>query len=137
MVRAVKGALWDVIVDLRAGSPTYLKWFGAELNEDNRLMMYVPRGFAHGLITLIDNVEALYLVSDFYAPTQSAVCAGTIRRSASNGRSSRWRSRRKITNGLISILSFTESEAIRRFYEAPATPTFGTPRPTSAMSLSG
>lgn len=68
LVRAVKGALWDVIVDLRAGSPTFGKWFGAELNDENRLMMYVPRGFAHALITLTDNVEALYLVSDFYAP---------------------------------------------------------------------
>ena len=68
VVRAVKGALWDCIVDLRAGSPTFGKWFGAELNDDNRLMMYVPRGFAHALITLTDNVEALYLVSDYYAP---------------------------------------------------------------------
>jgi dTDP-4-dehydrorhamnose 3,5-epimerase len=47
VVRALKGALWDAIVDLRAGSPTYLKWFGAELNEDNRLTMYVPRGFGY------------------------------------------------------------------------------------------
>ena len=45
VVRAINGALWDVIVDLRAGSPTYLKWFGAELTADNRSMMYVPRGF--------------------------------------------------------------------------------------------
>jgi dTDP-4-dehydrorhamnose 3,5-epimerase len=70
VVRAVKGALWDCIVDLRAGSPTFGKWFGAELNDDNRLMMYVPRGFAHSLITLVDDVEALYLVSEFYAPQQ-------------------------------------------------------------------
>ena len=68
IVRAIKGALWDVIIDLRADSPTFRKWFGAELNEDNRLMMYVPRGFAHAFITLTDNVEALYMVSDFYAP---------------------------------------------------------------------
>jgi dTDP-4-dehydrorhamnose 3,5-epimerase len=68
VVRAVKGTLWDAIVDLRGGSPTYGKWFGAELSEDNRLMMYVPRGFSHGFITLTDNVEALYLVSAFYAP---------------------------------------------------------------------
>lgn len=68
LVRAVKGALWDVIVDLRAGSPTFGRWFGAELNADNRLMMYVPRGFAHAFITLSDDVEAFYLVSDFYAP---------------------------------------------------------------------
>jgi dTDP-4-dehydrorhamnose 3,5-epimerase len=68
VVRAVKGALWDVIVDLRAGSPTYGRWFGAELNEDNRLMMYVPRGFGHGFVTLTPNVEAFYLDSAFYAP---------------------------------------------------------------------
>lgn len=70
VVRAIKGALYDVIIDIRKGSPTFGKWFGAELNEDNRLMMYVPRGFAHGFITLSDNVEALYLVSDFYSPNQ-------------------------------------------------------------------
>ena len=68
VVRAIKGALWDVIVDLRAGSPTYLKWFGAELTEDNRMMLYVPRGFGHGFITLSDHVETLYMVSDFYDP---------------------------------------------------------------------
>jgi dTDP-4-dehydrorhamnose 3,5-epimerase len=68
VVRAIKGALWDVIVDLRAGSPTYLKWFGAELTADNRSMMYVPRGFGHGFVTLTDHVEALYLDSAFYSP---------------------------------------------------------------------
>ncbi|MFD2676335.1 dTDP-4-dehydrorhamnose 3,5-epimerase [Camelimonas lactis] len=68
VVRAVKGALWDCIVDLRAGSTTFGKWFGAELNDENRLMMYVPRGFAHAILTLTDNVEALYLVSAFYGP---------------------------------------------------------------------
>ena len=69
VVRAVRGALWDVIVDLRPDSPTYRRWFGAELNEDNRLMMYAPRGFPHGFVTLSDNVEALYLVSAFYTPS--------------------------------------------------------------------
>jgi dTDP-4-dehydrorhamnose 3,5-epimerase len=68
LVRAIRGALYDVIVDLRAGSPTFGKWFGAELNDENRLMMYVPRGFAHAFLTLTDDVEALYLVSAFYAP---------------------------------------------------------------------
>ena len=68
VVRVIKGALWDVIVDLRAGSPTYRKWFGAELDEENRMMMYVPRGFGHGFVTLTDNVEALYLDSAFYSP---------------------------------------------------------------------
>ena len=66
VVRCIKGALWDCIADLRPDSPTFGKWFGAELNDENRLMMYVPRGFAHAILTLTDNVEALYLVSDFY-----------------------------------------------------------------------
>jgi dTDP-4-dehydrorhamnose 3,5-epimerase len=68
VVRALRGALYDVVVDLRPGSSTYLKSFGAELNDQNKLCMYVPRGFAHGMITLVDNVETFYLVSDFYAP---------------------------------------------------------------------
>ena len=67
-MRCIRGALYDVIVDLRPDSPTYLKWFGADLTADNRVMMYVPRGFAHGFITLGDDTEALYLVSAFYAP---------------------------------------------------------------------
>jgi len=70
LVRCIRGAFWDVILDLRPHSPTFGKSFGAELNENNRLMMYVPRGVAHGLITLSDDTEALYLVSDFYAPEQ-------------------------------------------------------------------
>jgi dTDP-4-dehydrorhamnose 3,5-epimerase len=68
VVRCVRGALFDAIVDLRPDSPTFARWFGAELNEDNRLMMYVPRGFAHAILTLRDDTEALYLVSDFYSP---------------------------------------------------------------------
>lgn len=70
VVRCVQGALWDVILDLRAGSPTFGKWFGAELSAENRTMMYVPRGFAHAFVTLTDDAEALYLVSEFYAPDQ-------------------------------------------------------------------
>ena len=69
VVRAVRGALWDVIVDLRPDTPTYRRWFGAELNKDNRLMMYAPRGFAHGFVSLSDNVEAIYLVSALYTPS--------------------------------------------------------------------
>lgn len=68
VVRCVRGALYDVIVDLRAGSPTFGKWFGAELTAENRIMMYVPRGFAHGLVTLTDDAEVLYLVSALYSP---------------------------------------------------------------------
>lgn len=68
LVRCVKGSLYDVILDLRAGSPSFGKWYGAELSAENRRMMYVPRGFAHGFITLQPDTEAIYLVSDFYAP---------------------------------------------------------------------
>lgn len=68
VVRCVRGALFDFIVDLRASSPTYRQWFGAELSADNRRCMYVPRGFGHGFVTLSDDVEAMYLVSAFYAP---------------------------------------------------------------------
>jgi dTDP-4-dehydrorhamnose 3,5-epimerase len=68
VVRCVRGSLFDAIVDLRPKSATYLKWFGAELTADNRTMMYVPVGFAHGFLTTSDDAEALYLVSSFYAP---------------------------------------------------------------------
>jgi dTDP-4-dehydrorhamnose 3,5-epimerase len=68
LVRCVRGALFDVIVDLRAGSPTFKRWFGAELTADNRRMMYVPRGFAHAFLTLSEDTEALYMVSAFYDP---------------------------------------------------------------------
>jgi dTDP-4-dehydrorhamnose 3,5-epimerase len=66
IVRCICGALYDVIIDLRPDSPTSGQWFGAELTSENRLMMYVPRGFAHGLLTLKEDTEALYLVSEFY-----------------------------------------------------------------------
>ena len=68
LVRAIRGALFDVIVDIRPDSPTFRKWFGAELTADNRLSMYVPRGFAHAILTLQENTEALYSVSSFYSP---------------------------------------------------------------------
>lgn len=70
MVRCVQGAIWDVIVDLRAGSINFGKWFGAELTAQNRTMMYVPKGFAHGFISLQPNSEIIYLVSEFYSPTE-------------------------------------------------------------------
>jgi dTDP-4-dehydrorhamnose 3,5-epimerase len=67
IVRCIRGVIWDVIVDLRSNSTTFGKWYSKELNEDNRTMMYVPEGFAHGFQTLIDNVELLYLHSEFYS----------------------------------------------------------------------
>ena len=70
VIRCIRGALYDVIIDLRPDSPTFGKWFGAELNAENRLMMYAPMGFAHGFMTLTDNTEAFYLTNAFYAPQE-------------------------------------------------------------------
>jgi dTDP-4-dehydrorhamnose 3,5-epimerase len=67
VVRCIRGAVYDAIIDLRPDSPSYCKWFGAELSADNRRMMYVPRGFAHGFLTLTDDAEAMYLMSTVYA----------------------------------------------------------------------
>lgn len=69
VVRCIRGSLYDVILDLRPDSPTFCNWFGAELTAENRLMMYVPKGFAHGLVTLEDNTEAFYLADEFYSPS--------------------------------------------------------------------
>lgn len=68
LVRCIKGSIWDVVVDLRKGSATFGKWFGSTLSEQNRTMMYVPEGFAHGFISLEQNSEILYLVSNAYTP---------------------------------------------------------------------
>lgn len=67
LVRCTKGALWDVCVDLRSGSPTYLKYYGIELSEDNKTQFLIPKGFAHGFITLTDNVEISYKVDEYYS----------------------------------------------------------------------
>lgn len=68
LVRCVKGEIWDVVVDLRKKSKTFGKWFGANLSEKNRTMMYIPKNFAHGFISLTKNTEIIYLVSNFYEP---------------------------------------------------------------------
>jgi dTDP-4-dehydrorhamnose 3,5-epimerase len=68
LVRCLRGALWDAILDLRPGSAAFGQSFGAELTAENRRMMYVPRGFAHGFLTLKPDTEAFYFVSAFYAP---------------------------------------------------------------------
>jgi dTDP-4-dehydrorhamnose 3,5-epimerase len=70
LVRCIRGALHDVILDLRKGSPTFGQSFGTELSAENRRMMYVPKGFAHGFVTLVDDTEAFYFVDEFYAPEQ-------------------------------------------------------------------
>jgi dTDP-4-dehydrorhamnose 3,5-epimerase len=68
LIRCYRGAIYDVIVDLRPESSTYLEWFGAELTEDNRTAMYVPRNFAHAYLTLTDKAEVMYQVSTAYTP---------------------------------------------------------------------
>jgi dTDP-4-dehydrorhamnose 3,5-epimerase len=68
LVRCIRGRLWDCVLDVRPESPTFGKWFGAELSADNRRMMLVPKGFAHGFLTLEDDTEALYLVDAFFSP---------------------------------------------------------------------
>lgn len=68
LVRCIRGSLWDVILDLRPESPTFGRWFAEELSAENRRMMLVPKGFAHGFVTLSDDTEAFYFVDEFYAP---------------------------------------------------------------------
>jgi dTDP-4-dehydrorhamnose 3,5-epimerase len=66
LVRCTKGSIWDVAVDLRKSSSTYLKWIGIELSANNHKMFLIPQGFAHGFITLEDNTEVQYKVDNFY-----------------------------------------------------------------------
>lgn len=68
LVRAVRGRVFDVAVDLRAKSPTYGKWFGVELSAENKKQFYVSPGFAHGFLVLSDEAEFAYKVTDFYHP---------------------------------------------------------------------
>jgi len=68
LVRCTRGAIYDVIVDIRKGSPTYKRWTAVELTADNSRMLYVPEGLAHGLQTLEDNSEVLYQMSEMHHP---------------------------------------------------------------------
>lgn len=68
IVRCIRGRLWDVMLDLRSDSPTFGHWYGEDLTAENRKMLYIPKGFAHGFITLEGDTEILYLVTEFYAP---------------------------------------------------------------------
>jgi dTDP-4-dehydrorhamnose 3,5-epimerase len=68
LVRCLSGAIWDVIVDLRPGSPSFRQWRGFELSADNQDQLYIPKGFAHGFQTLSDNAQVNYLISEFHAP---------------------------------------------------------------------
>ncbi len=68
LVRCSRGAIYDVIIDLRPRSPTFRRWIGEVLSAENHRMLYVPEGCAHGFVTLTDDVEVMYQVSEFYAP---------------------------------------------------------------------
>lgn len=68
LVRCIRGALFDVMIDMRPDSPTYLQSFGTELTQDNRKMLFVPGNFAHGFLTLEDNTEVCYMVGEYYTP---------------------------------------------------------------------
>ena len=75
LLRVSRGVIFDVAVDIRQGSPTYAKWVGVELSAENHRQMFIPRGFAHGFITLSNDVEVQYKADNFYAPD----CDGNIR----------------------------------------------------------
>ena len=68
LIGCIKGAVYDLVIDLRHGSPTFLQYYGVELSESNRRMIYIPEGFAHGFQTLCDDTGLIYQHSTFYAP---------------------------------------------------------------------
>lgn len=68
LVRCTRGKILDVAVDIREGSPTYKKWVAIELTEENKKQLLIPKGFAHGFLTLTDNVEVQYKVDEYYSP---------------------------------------------------------------------
>ena len=68
LVRVIRGAVFDVVVDLREGSKTYGRWYGSELSAENKRQLLIPRGFAHGFLVLTDDAEFCYKCDDFYHP---------------------------------------------------------------------
>ena len=72
LVRCVRGAVYDVVIDLRRESPAYCKWIGVELSAANGRALYIPAGIAHGFQTLEDNTDLYYHMGEFYQPTLSA-----------------------------------------------------------------
>lgn len=75
LVRVVRGAVYDVAVDIRRDSPTFGQWFGLELSEENRRQLWIPPGLAHGFLVLSDSAEFLYKTTDYYAPQYEASLA--------------------------------------------------------------
>ncbi len=75
LVTCIKGAVLDVIVDIREGSPSFMQWFSVELTEENKKQLFVPKGFLHGFVTLTENVEFSYKVDEYYSPENDrSVC---------------------------------------------------------------
>ncbi len=72
LIRCIKGAVQDVIIDMRKDSPTFLQHINVELNEENKKMIYVPEGFAHGFQTLVDDTQLMYHHTEYYAPNADA-----------------------------------------------------------------
>lgn len=75
LVRVVRGAVFDVAVDIRKSSPTFGQWVGYELNDDNHMQLWVPAGFAHGFVVLSEAVDFLYKTTNYYAPLQERCLA--------------------------------------------------------------
>ena len=71
LVRCTMGVIYDVIIDLRPDSSTFRQWLAAELSAENRRMLYIPEGFAHGFLTLDENTEIFYQMSEFYSPAHA------------------------------------------------------------------
>lgn len=72
IVQCVRGAIYNVVVDFRKDSPTFKKWIAVELSEDNKKMIYTPKGFVNGFQALTDNCELLYFMSEYYSPEHAA-----------------------------------------------------------------
>jgi dTDP-4-dehydrorhamnose 3,5-epimerase len=68
LVRVLHGAIWDVVVDIRRGSPTFGRWLGMEVSAERWNQILVPKGYAHGFVTLVPDTEVFYKVTDFYSP---------------------------------------------------------------------
>ena len=75
LVRVTRGAVFDVAVDIRAGSPTYGQWFGAELTGENHRQLWIPPGLAHGFLVLSDEADFMYKTTDYYAPETEGALA--------------------------------------------------------------